>query len=80
MSEWFKIGGIKPRSIRKESRLGLLQNCYFDTDRLVEHIEKLTKLYRRGECLFEPDPEQARTRHVIIAASKSDTKGYNIFR
>ena len=40
----------------------------------------MTKLYHRGESLFEPNPEQERSRHVIVAASRSDTKGYNVFR
>ena len=79
--EWYKlIDRIAPQSKSKELRLRLLQHCYFDTPRLVEQVEKLTKLYDIGEHLFEPNPEGARTRHVIIAALKSDTKGYNIFR
>ena len=81
LCEWYKIvERIAPRSKSKELRLRILQHCYFDTHRLVEQVEKLTKLYGRGEYLFEPNPERARTRHVIVAALKSDTKGYNIFR
>ncbi len=81
LSQWYKIiDRIAPQSKPKELRLRLFQHCYFDTHRLVAQVEKLTKLYGTGEYLFEPNPERARTRHVIIAASKSDTKGYNIFR
>ena len=81
LCEWYKIvERIAPRSKSKELRLRILQHCYFDTHRLVEQVEKLTELYGRGEYLFEPNPERARTRHVIVAALKSDTKGYNIFR
>ena len=81
LCEWYKImDRIAPQSVSKEFRLRILQHCYFDTHRLVEQVEKLTKLYGRGEYLFEPNPERARTRHVIVAALKSDAKGYNIFR
>ena len=81
LCEWYKIvERIAPRSKSKELRLRIFQHCYFDTQRLVEQVDKLTKLYGRGEYLFEPNPERARTRHVIIAASRSDSKGYNIFR
>ena len=79
--EWYKIiDRIAQQSILTELRLRLLQHCHIDPHRLVEQVEKLTKGYGSGEHLFEPNPEGARTRHAIIAAQKSDTKGYNIFR
>ena len=79
LSKWYKIGRIKPQSIPKELRLRL-KHCYFDTERLIEEVEELTKLCGTGEYLFEPHPKRARTRHVIVAASRSDSQGYNIFR
>ena len=81
LREWYKIiDRIVPRSKSQELRLRILQQYYFDPHRLVEQVEKLTELYDTGEYVFEPNPERARTRHVIVAALRSDTKGYNIFR
>ena len=80
LTEWYKIVDRTTSSKLKELPRRMLQRCYVDTKRLVKQVEDLTKLYDRGEFLFEPNPEQARTRHVIVAASRSDTKGYNIFR
>ena len=78
--EWYKL--IYRNALQSQSKkLRLrLKHCYFNTDRLIEQVEKLTKLYGIGEYFFELNPERARTRHVIIAASRSDSKGYNIFR
>ena len=81
LSEWYKITEcIAPRSKSEELRLRLLQHCYFDTDRLVDQVDNLTQVYNTGDCLFEHDPEGARTRHVFVAALKSDAKGYKLFR
>ena len=81
LSEWYNITHhIAPRSKTAEIRLRLLQHCYFDTDRLVERVDSLTKVYRAGDRLFEHDPQGARTRHVFVAALASDGKGYNLFR
>lgn len=81
LSEWYRIMQcIEPRSKSDELRLRLIQHCYFDTDRLVEQVDHLTKVYGTGDCLFETDPEGARTRHVFVAALKSDAKGYKLFR
>lgn len=80
LQAWYKLTNHNaPQSKSKELYRRFLQHSYFDTDRLVKQVEKLTKTHG-GEYLFEPNPEQARTRHVIIAASKSNSKGYNIFR
>lgn len=81
LHEWQKIvNGLTATTKLKELPRRMIQNCWFDTNRLANEVEKLTKLYHRGGFLFEPNPEQARTRHVIVAASRSDTGGYNIFR
>jgi hypothetical protein len=37
-------------------------------------------LYGTGEYLFADEADGVRTRHVFVAALKSDAKGYNIFR
>ena len=81
LSEWYNITHrIAPRSKTAELRLRLLQHCYFDTDRLVEQVNSLTKVHSAGDRLFEHDPQGARTRHVFVAALASDGKGYNLFR
>ena len=81
MTEWQKlVNRLTSTPTSKELPRRMLEHCWLDTKRLVNEVEKLPKLYGGGECLFEPNPEQARTRHVIIAASRSDTKGYNVFR
>jgi hypothetical protein len=81
LSEWYNITQcIAPRSKSEELRMRLFQHCYFDTDRLIEEIDRLTKLYGTGDCLFEGDPDGARTKHVFVAALKSDGQGYNLFR
>ena len=80
MTEWQKIvERITSPKVEELPRRMLLRGCV-DTNRLVKQVGELTKLYNRGEFLFEPNPEKARTRHVFVTASRSDTKGYNIFR
>ena len=79
--EWYKITSyIAPKSKSEEMRMRLLQHCYFDPDRLMEQIDHLTKLYGTGEYLFADEADGVRTRHVFVAALKSDAKGYNLFR
>ena len=81
LSEWYNITHrIAPRSKTAELRLRLLQHRYFDTDRLVEQVDSLTKVHSTGDRLFEDDPQGARTRHVFVAALASEGKGYNLFR
>ena len=71
---------IAPKTKTEELRLRLLQQRYFDTERLVEHSKRLTKLYGTGDCLFETDIGGARTRHVFVAALASDGERYKLFR
>ena len=71
---------IAPRSKTEELRLRLLQHYYFDSSCFVEQVDYLTQVYGTGDCLFEPDLEGARTRHVFVAALASDTRSYNLFR
>lgn len=81
LSEWYNIMQcIAPKSKSEELRVRLLQHRYYDTARLVEQVDSLTKVYGTGDQLFEPDPEGARTRHVFVAALTSNDKGYNLFR
>ena len=81
LTEWYNIMQcIAPRSKSEQLRLRLLQHCYFDRERLIEQVDSLTKLYRTGDYLFEPDVGGARTRHVFVAALNSDGKSYDLFR
>lgn len=81
LTEWYKlVKCITPESKSEELRLRLFQHCYFDTDRLMEQVDRLTRVYGTGYFLFEDDPEGARTRHVFVAALESETKGYKLFR
>ena len=83
LSEWINlIEQITPppqEPIRR-LRLRLFHHCNFDRTNLVQHIDKMAEFYDRGDRLFEPNPENARTRHVFAAALASDDKGYNLFR
>lgn len=81
LSEWYNITqNIAPRSGAEELRMRLLKHCYFNPDRLVEQIDNLTRIYGTGEYLFSNDTDGIRTRHVFVAALRSDGKGYNLFR
>ena len=79
--EWYKITRrIEPRSRSEELRMRLVYQSYFDTERLMEEVNRLTRMYGTGDYLLEDDPEGARTRHVFVAALKSDATGYRLFR
>ena len=81
LSEWYKITqNIAPRSGAEEMWMRLTQHCYFNPDRLVEQVDRLTKIYGTGEYLFADYGDTVRTRHVFVAALRSDAKGYNLFR
>lgn len=81
LSAWYKITRcIEPRSKSEELRLRVIHQRYFDTESLTEQVDRLTQMYGIGQCLLEDNPEGARTRHVFVAALKSDAKGYRLFR
>lgn len=81
LSEWYKITqNIAPRSGAEEMWMRLTQHCYFNPDRLVDQVDRLTKIYGTGEFLFADNADSVRTRHVFVAALRSDAKGYNLFR
>lgn len=81
MTEWYHLmRPIAPRSKTEELRMRVRHHCHFDMDTLVSQVDKMTHTYRTGETLFEPKPEGARTRHVIVAALRHDDKAYSLFR
>jgi hypothetical protein len=81
LSEWYKITqNIAPRSAAEEMKMRLFHHCYFNPDRLVEQVDHLTRIYGTGEYLFADSTNGVRTRHVFVAALRSDAKGYNLFR
>jgi len=81
LSEWYKITDrIAPRSKTEEIRMRAFHHCYFNPNILVEQIESLTKLYGTGKYLFDDRAGEVRTRHVFVAALRSDSTGYNLFR
>ena len=81
LSEWYKITNrIEPRSRTEEIRMRAFHHCYFNPSRLVEQIDSLTKVYSTGQFLFDDHASEVRTRHVFVAALRSDASGYNLFR
>jgi hypothetical protein len=81
LSEWYKIAqNIAPRSAAEELRMRVFQHWYFNPDRLVAQVDHLTRIYGTGEYLFANSTDGIRTRHVFVAALRSDAKGYNLFR
>lgn len=82
LTEWYHL--IK--CIKSESmlRLLLLQHSFFNTDDLVEQIDKLTDSYQIDNHMFFTPPEGTRCKHVFVSALKTDWKGshlgYNLFR
>ncbi|XMA15056.1 hypothetical protein WAI453_007847 [Rhynchosporium graminicola] len=81
LSEWYKIiRNIAPRSKSEEIRMRAFKHSYFNPDRLVQQIDTMTKIYRTGDLLFDDLAEDFRTRHVIVAALRSDAEKYDLFR
>lgn len=81
LSEWYKITNrIEPRSRTEEIRMRAFHHCYFNPNRLVEQIDSLTKVYSTGQFLFDDRASEVRTRHVFVAALRSNASGYNLFR
>jgi hypothetical protein len=81
LSEWYKITDrITPRSKSEELRMRTFHHCYFNPERLVEQIDSLTKVYGTGKYLFDDRVDKVRTRHVFVAALRTDASGYNLFR
>lgn len=81
LTEWYKLVKCNtPKSRSEELRLRIFHHGDFDTDRLMEQVDRLTQVYGTGDYLFEDEPKGARTRHVFVAALKPKVKGYNLFR
>ncbi|TVY76136.1 hypothetical protein LSUE1_G005975 [Lachnellula suecica] len=81
LSEWNRITHcITPRSKSEEIRMRAFQHCYFNPERLVEQIDSLTQEYCTGEHLFDRERGTIRTRHVFVAALRSDAQDYSLFR
>ncbi|KAI4217452.1 MAG: hypothetical protein LQ351_000047 [Letrouitia transgressa] len=85
LAEWYNlIDCIAPRSKAEELRMRLMQHSYFDTERLVEQIDRLTEFYDTDKHMFFTPPDSTRCKHVFVSALKTDSKetnlGYNLFR
>lgn len=81
LSEWYKITDrIAPRSKPEEICMRAFHHYYFNPERLVEQIDSLTRVYGTGKYLFDNHAGEVRTRHVFVAALRSDASGYNLFR
>lgn len=85
LAEWYNlVDCISPRSKAEELRMRLMQHSYFDTDRLVEQIDRLTEFYETDKHMFFTPPDSTRCKHVFVSALKTDSKetnlGYNLFR
>ncbi|KAE8445383.1 hypothetical protein EG329_013506 [Mollisiaceae sp. DMI_Dod_QoI] len=81
LSEWYKITDrIAPQSKPEELRMRAFHQCYFNPERLVEQIDSLTRVYDTGSYLFDNRAGEVRTRHVFVAALRSDASGYSLFR
>jgi hypothetical protein len=55
-------------------------HCYFNPEHLIQQINSLTRVYGTGKYLFDNRAGKVRTRHVFVAALRSDASGYNLFR
>jgi hypothetical protein len=80
MSEWYNITQSTATNPRAEGlRARVLKHYVFEPNRLVDHINELANTYMTGDYLFA-SKETVRTRHVFVAALRSDRQGYNLFR
>lgn len=81
LAEWYSIQtAITPATTLESLRLRMLHSCNVDMGILTEHVDSLSEEYGTGDQLFEPYPETARTRHVIVAGLIADTRKYALFR
>jgi len=81
LSEWYNIiQNIAPRSKTEKLLMRTMHHCYFDPKRLTQQIDDLTKVYNTGNFLFDKETPEVRTRHVFVAALRSDATVYNLFR
>ncbi|MCJ1379191.1 hypothetical protein MMC17_002291 [Xylographa soralifera] len=85
LTEWYNLAQIiAPRSRAEGAKIRLLQHCYYDTGRLVNQIDHLTKVYGTGAYLYCASSESTRCKHVFVAALNTNSSGsdlgYNLFR
>lgn len=81
MSEWFNITqstATNPKAGRLRAQV--LKHYLFEHNRLVDHIGELTNTYKSGDYLFASDEETVGSCRVFVAALRSDSKGYSLFR
>jgi hypothetical protein len=80
MSEWYNITQSAATNPKAEGlRARVLKHYVFEPNRLVDHINELANTYMTGDYLFASE-KTVRTRHVFVAALRSDRQGYNLFR
>ena len=88
LTEWHNlISHITPSSKAEQLRMRMMEHTYFDTERLVEHVDKLADLYKTGKHMFSAPTDDLRCKHVFVSAPKMDLKdkhhghnGYYLFR
>ena len=85
LAEWYNLMQcLSPKSKADELRMRLLYRCYFDPARLVDQIDKLTRIYGTGEHLYSTGSADTRCQKVFVAALRTDATGahlgYNLFR
>ena len=83
--EWYNLmQAITPQSKTEEMRMRFLHRSYFDPNRLVRQVERLTKLYGTGNFLMINGVTGSRCRHVFVSALKIDSNHkrleYNLLR
>ena len=83
MAEWHSlIDCIRP----EPGWISCLFSLYdlYDTDRLVEEVDRLTDRYKTGKYMSLPPSERARCRHVFVSALRTDLEEshlpYTLFR
>ncbi len=85
LAEWYNlIDCITPRSKAEEYFMRLVQHSYFDTDRLLQQVDRLTDFYETDKHMFFTPPNGTRCKHVFVSALKTDSQdrhlGYHLFR
>ena len=87
LDEWYDLMKvIKPSSRAVGLKFRFLQQCYYDTDKLLEQIKHLTKVYGTGDYMMDSgqygSAGEIRCRHVFVAALEENGahQGYNLFR
>ncbi|MCJ1360129.1 MAG: hypothetical protein MMC33_010132 [Icmadophila ericetorum] len=87
LDEWYDMMQvIQPSSRTAGLKFRFLRHCYYDTDKLTEQIDQLTKIYGTGEDMMDKSVDRGadkiRCRHVFVAALEENgaQPRYNLFR